>query len=75
MEVEVEFPADIGLSNSSSGIEMVSPTLSPFASEAPRLAASMMPGPPPVQTTKRRSLRSSFFDQAVKRWASSRAAS
>ena len=32
---------------------MVSPTFRPLASEAPRLAASMMPGPPPVHTTKR----------------------
>jgi hypothetical protein len=63
------------LSNSSSGIEIVSPTLTPLTSEAPRLAVSMMPGPPPVQATKRRSSRPKFFDHSVSRRANSRAAS
>src|SRR3990172_4901919 len=55
---------------------MVRPTLRPCASEAPRFAASMMPGPPPVQTTKRRcAAGSSPLDHCVKRKASVRAAS
>ena len=54
---------------------MLSPMLDPPASAAPRLAASMMPGPPPEQITKRRGFVPSVIDQAVMRRASSRASS
>ena len=40
----------------------------------PRLAASIIPGPPPVQTTKRRLSAPSVWDHCVRRFASSRAA-
>jgi hypothetical protein len=42
-----------GLGNCSNGSPMFSPMVLPPASAAPRLAASIMPGPPPEQTTKR----------------------
>ena len=38
------------LSSCSNGSSMPSPTDSPPASQAPRLAASIAPGPPPVMT-------------------------
>ena len=64
-----------GLSICSKGSEMFKPMFSPAASEAPRFAASMIPGPPPEQTTKRRSVPSSPFDQCVSRAANSRVSS
>ena len=42
-----------GFEYCSNGNRMFRPMLLPPASCAPRLAASMMPGPPPEHTTKR----------------------
>jgi len=50
---------------------MVRPTFRPFARPRRGWAASMIPGPPPVHTTKRRSFWSSAFDHFVRREASS----
>ena len=52
---------------------MLSPMVLPPASAAPRLAASMMPGPPPEQITKRCEAESSLLDHSVTKRASVRA--
>jgi len=59
----------------SSGKLMFSPTVRPPASAAPRLAASMIPCPPPEQTRKRGASGGRAFDQAVNKRASVRASS
>ena len=64
-----------GLAPCSNGRRMLSPIVLPPASWAPRLAASMMPGPPPDVTTKRCIGESSVIDQVVSSLASARASS
>src|SRR6266702_2448912 len=54
-----------GFANCSCGSSIERPTDLPPASYAPRFAASMMPGPPPEQTTKRRGRGPSVSDQVV----------
>src|SRR5712692_8095497 len=51
----------------SCGRPMFSPIVRPRASEAPRLAASMIPGPPPEQTMKRRDLAGHRVVQGIAR--------
>ena len=62
-----------GLGNCSKGSPMFRPMVLPPASDAPRLAASMMPGPPPEQTTKRYVLLVNWSDHSVSIRASARA--
>ena len=73
MELEAEFGVMKGLGRCSKGRPMFRPMVFPPASCAPRLAASMMPGPPPLQITKRRVELVSSSDHSVMRRASSRA--
>src|SRR5262249_34779229 len=54
VKAEVQLPADVRVIELLIGDRDREPDVD-LASEAPRFAASMMPGPPPVQTTKRRS--------------------
>ena len=54
MELEDSSGVMYGLGNCSNGSPIFRPMLLPPASAAPRLAASMIPGPPPVEMTNRR---------------------
>jgi hypothetical protein len=64
-----------GFSFCSNGKEMLRPMFSPRASDAPRFAASMIPGPPPSTRRSGRSVPERPFDHCVRRRASSRASS
>ena len=64
-----------GFAPCSNGSRMLRPMVLPPASRAPRLAASMMPGPPPEVTTKRWFSERSVMLQLVSSRASSRASS
>ena len=55
--VAISSDARYGFVSCSPGRSMVQPTVRPPASFAPRFAASMMPGPPPVITVKPASAR------------------
>ena len=50
---------------SQNGKEIFNPTERPFASAAPRLAASIIPGPPPLQTINLFSSKGKFIDHSV----------